>query len=199
MIMSEIKEIDAAYEVFPFLNHFPFDKYIIFYTKEDQNVSSNMINSGIRNYVVPEFINFSYIDKYTNITVSFYIDDIEFIFDSVNKITKFDSVRIQVDKAIESDNMEDKLIAIKAGEKLIKVIDPRIGAGPIFNKLLENVLSSTNTKIPQNILKKIKAKSKIILDTEFEPKSRDIINTFFNMHLNYIKILIGIIIAAKLY
>lgn len=47
MIMSEIKEIDAEYEVFPFLNHFPFDKYIIFYTKEDQNVSSNMINSGI--------------------------------------------------------------------------------------------------------------------------------------------------------
>jgi hypothetical protein len=75
---NSIIEIDTVYELFPFLSHFPFDQYIMFYTKEDQNVLSTNITSNIRNYVSPEFINFSYLDKYTDVTVSFYVDDIDY-------------------------------------------------------------------------------------------------------------------------
>jgi hypothetical protein len=48
-------------------------------------------------------------------------------------------------------------------------------------------------------MKKIKTKSRIILEMDLEQKTYDIINIFFNMHLNHIMIIIGIIIAAKLF
>ncbi len=196
---NSIIEIDTVYELFPFLSHFPFDQYIMFYTKEDQNVLSTNITSNIRNYVSPEFINFSYLDKYTDVTVSFYVDDIDYIFESSSKIKKFDDVRRQIETAIKSDNMEEKLNALRIGEKLIKLIDQKIAASVIFNKILEHILNTSNVKISKDLMKKIKTKSRIILEMDLEQKTYDIINIFFNMHLNHIMIIIGIIIAAKLY
>jgi hypothetical protein len=171
----------------------------MFYTKEDQNVLSTNITSNIRNYVSPEFINFSYLDKYTDVTVSFYVDDIDYIFESSSKIKKFDDVRRQIETAIKSDNMEEKLNALRIGEKLIKLIDQKIAASVIFNKILEHILNTSNVKISKDLMKKIKTKSRIILEMDLEQKTYDIINIFFNMHLNHIMIIIGIIIAAKLY
>lgn len=188
---------DSIYEVFPFLSHFPFEDYIIYYSKENFG-STISINSNEEDPISPALVNFIYKSNYITIVISFYKEDIDYIHEYSNKIKKFDDIRKKIDVAIKSDDILEKIKSIKKGEKLIKQIDTNISAGIIFDKILEEMLSSSNIKLNSVILKKIKTMSKSIVRENLKTKTKEIINIFYDMHLNHVKILIGIIIASKL-
>ena len=188
-------------ELFPFMQSFPFGDYIIQLEKAD------MDNSGIDPIIIraaggivkPEFVNFFHFNKYTKIAISFYTFDIQFIYESADRIKKMDSIREEIDNALHSNDINVKLNTIRNGEKFIKQIGSSLAVGSSFNKILDEFLAVDNLKIDANTIKKIKSKSPSLDISNLNDDVKSVILSFYDIQLHHIKILLGVVIAAKIH
>ena len=190
-------------ETFPFLQSFPFGEYTITLEKGESYTDMAGIDpvviSEAGGMVAPEFVNFYHVSKDTKIALTFYTYDINFIHESANKIKKLDSVREVLDLGISSNDILTKIDCIKKGERFLKKIGSSLIAGRAFDSTLDQFLVEGKHVMSKADLTKIKKVSRTLESDRFHEEVKDIIVSFYNIHLHHVKILLGVVIASKIH
>lgn len=199
----QLTDGQEVFEVFPYLASFPFSDYTMHLDSEDDYAASAGIDPVIidaaSNLVKPEFVNFNYVGKYTNVTLSFYTYDVIYISENVDHIKKLDAVREALDVGLETSDIIEKIKIIKKGERFLKKIGSSLVAGKSFGGLLDSMLANNEISIDSKILNKIKSMYKTVDFDRFDEKTNNCIRSYYNVHLHHIKILLGIVIATKIH
>ena len=188
----------------PFMIEFPFNEYDIRFVEK----GDDFIQMGISPMLVNEFgdngtietINFYYLEKGTEISISIGRDDIEWIAEQSDKVKTLDSIRQVLDIGLDTNNLIEKVKSIKAGKKFTKSINCESTALIDFNELLSEFIYLYDTALTSKIKLGLQKLSEATLkSTEFSERQYNTVSAFLNFQIHYTKILLGIVIAAKIY
>ena len=188
----------------PFISEFPFKEYDIRLTETGDDfiklgISPMLVNEFGDNGVI-EHLNFDYSEDESNISISIGRYDIEWIAEQSEKVKKLDTTRKVLDLGISSWDLIDKIKAIKAGRKFIKLIDCENIALMDFSELLSEFLLMYETAlISKTKVGLQKLSEATIKSTEFSERQFKAVSAFLNFQIHYMKILLGIVIAIKIY
>jgi hypothetical protein len=197
-------KLPKLHEAFPFMSAFPFGDYIIKLEREGQDplemgISPILVNNlgtlgtGIR-------VGFFYQEGDASVMVSFFEEDIRAIHDEAARIKKLNSVREELDFALESNDLEVKAIGIKANRKFVTQLDmPHLSFQP-FGGVLEELIKVHEVSLTSNQKLGLQQLStKKMLHKRPTENEETVMRSFLNFRLNYIKIVLGIVISAKIY
>jgi hypothetical protein len=208
--MGEEKEeivYDKTTQLFksiPFMSEFPFDDYEM--TIEDLGLPLDQL--GISPILIREIgnvdfmkrVDFYYAEGESSVSISLRKDDIDWLASEAHKIKKLDDLREKLDTALESMSLVDKIKNIKTCRKfLVNFDDPSLYEVD-FNLTLSEFLELYEVSLESKVklaLQNLNAKSFIKFD--FTENQYRAVSGFLNFQLHYIKIILGIIIAAKIY
>jgi hypothetical protein len=190
--------------VLPFMAEFPFGDYDIRMVEK----GDDFIRLGVSPILVKEFgdtgkiqsLNFYYIEEGSDISISLYRGDVEWIAEEATNVKKIDALRKTLDDALSSEDLTLKTKAIKIGRKFSKLLSCDAVTGIDFNDLLSEFLIIYDTHLNSKIKLGLQKLSDAILkSTEFSERQFKAVKAFLNFQIHYIKILLGIVIAAKIY
>lgn len=191
-------------KVLPFMSAFPFTDYKISMAES----GDDLISLGVSQILINAFgetgkinvISFEYIDGESNISISIYHDDVDWIADEAKQVKKMDALRKTLDDALMSEDLVEKAKAIKQGRKFSKLINCDNVSGLDFNDVLLDFLKINETVLHSRIklaLQKLSVAT--INSTQFSERQYRAVSAFLNFQIHYVKILLGIVIAAKIY
>jgi len=191
-------------KVLPFMSAFPFTDYKISMAES----GDDLISLGVSQILINAFgetgkinvISFEYIDGESNISISIYHDDVDWIADEAKQVKKMDVLRKTLDDALMSEDLVEKAKAIKQGRKFSKLINCDNVSGLDFNDVLLDFLKINETVLHSRIklaLQKLSVAT--INSTQFSERQYRAVSAFLNFQIHYVKILLGIVIAAKIY
>jgi hypothetical protein len=191
------------YEMFPFFRSFPFDYYEFELDKSGVNSESLMLDPVIikagGGYVEPHLVHFKHSSSFSDLTISFYTYDVKYVYESADKIKKMDELARSLSGAIESTDLEKKLMTIKEGEKMLKKIGSGLLKVGAFDKILDQLNGLSEDKLSKTELRLIKSLSPRIKQHDFSESHIELISEYYDMHLHHINIVLGIIIASKIH
>ena len=198
------KNDTSIFDIFPFLLSFPFHDYSITLEQgvdylDDLGIDPIVLSAGGGGIATPDFVNFQHTGEESKITLSFYTYDISFIINNCSHILKFDDVRKSIDDGLNSLAIGEKLKSIKIGEKLVRKIGKSLVAGSSFNKLFDDLLKNNRHSLKADVIRDIKLKRLKVPEYEYTEVEKSIIRSFYDLHLHHLKILLGIVIAIKIY
>lgn len=188
----------------PFMIEFPFNEYDIRFVEK----GDDFIQMGISPMLVNEFgdngtietINFYYLEKGTEISISIGRDDVEWIAEQSDKVKTLDSIRQVLDIGLDTNDLIEKVKSIKSGKKFTKSINCESTALIDFNELLSEFIYLYDTALTSKIKLGLQKLSEATLkSTEFSERQYNTVSAFLNFQIHYTKILLGIVIAAKIY
>jgi hypothetical protein len=192
------------FEEIPFMSEFPFDDYEM--TIEDLSLPLDQL--GIAPILLNEIgdanvikrVDFYYAEGNSSVSISLRKDDIEWLASESGNVRKFDDLRKELDASLKSRSLVEKIKSIKLGRKFLKNFpDPTLHEVDFnmtlseFLELYEVSLDSKTKLILQNL------NMKGILSIEFTEKQYKAVTAFLNFQLHYVKIILGVTIAAKIY
>lgn len=191
-------------ELIPFMSEFPFDDYEI--TIEDFGLPLDQL--GISPILINELgannnlkrVDFYYAEGESSVSISLRKDDIEWLASESPKITKFDDLCKEIEEALKSTDLACKMKSIRSGRKFLRNFsDPNLQEVD-FNETMSEFLEiysvqlDSKTKLViQNLNMKAMAKTELVENKYLAVRG------FLNFQLNYIKIVLGIVIATKIY
>lgn len=190
--------------VLPFMAEFPFGNYDIRMVEK----GDDFIRLGVSPILVKEFgdtgkiqsLNFYYIEEGSDISIALYRGDVEWIAEEAIHVKKIDALRKTLDDALSSEDLTLKTKAIKNGRKFSKLLNCDAVTGIDFNDLLSEFLIIYDTHLNSKIKLGLQKLSDATLkSTEFSERQFKAVKAFLNFQIHYIKILLGIVIAAKIY
>ena len=191
-------------KVIPFILEFPFKEYDIRLVERGED----FIQLGISPMLVNEFgdtgtienLNFYYTEGGSDISISINKHDVEWIAEQANLVKKLDSIRKSLDDGLESKSLIDKIKSIKFGKKFTKLIGCDNTLIIDFNELLSEFIELYDATFTSKIKLGLQKLSEATLNsTELSERQYKVASAFFNFQIHYIKILLGIVIAAKIY
>jgi hypothetical protein len=196
------EEKSELLSIFPYLESFPFEEYQIYLEApldESEGISPIIIKSLGKLGVDPR-VDFVYPEEELNITVSFYLDSIKEIETNHNKIKKFDSLVKELDEALASKSIKDKLEIIKKGKSFIKKLGTQLLISPVFDNLLNDMCETVGINLSaQEKLALTRLEMKESLNRQFTSSEKKAILLYLNFYLNYAKILLGVTISIKIH
>lgn len=192
------------FEEIPFMSEFPFDDYEM--TIEDLSLPLDQLGiapillNEIGDHNVIKRVDFYYAEGNSSVSISLRKDDIEWLASESGNVRKFDDLRKELDISLKSKSLVEKIKSIKLGRKFLKNFpDPTLHEVDFnmtlseFLELYEVSLDSKTKLILQNL------NMKGILSIEFTEKQYRAVTAFLNFQLHYVKIILGVTIAAKIY
>lgn len=192
------------FEEIPFMSEFPFDDYEM--TIEDLSLPLDQLGiapillNEIGDHNVIKRVDFYYAEGNSSVSISLRKDDIEWLASESGNVRKFDDLRKELDTSLKSKSLVEKIKSIKLGRKFLKNFpDPTLHEVDFnmtlseFLELYEVSLDSKTKLILQNL------NMKGILSIEFTEKQYKAVTAFLNFQLHYVKIILGVTIAAKIY
>lgn len=193
---------DEIYKRFPFLSAFPFKQYSISLQKDefevDLDIDPIIINS-VGSLESPKQLCFHYVEQDTQIMLSFYEADVDFIYEKSSGVKFFDEIRRTIDLALDSDSINHKIEAIKRCNKFLSEVNSALVPNSNFIGVLNDLLGANGIVLPTRILSALHKMSSNIKEEKFSIKEKSVVSAYFNFHLHHAKIVLGIIIAAKIY
>jgi hypothetical protein len=188
----------------PFMSEFPFRDYEITMVERGEDFItlgvSPMLIKALGDDGTVNIINFYYVEEDSSVAISIYKEDIEWIADEAKYVKKMDALRKQLDEALSGEDLAEKAKAVKAGRKFTKSINCDNVTGIDFNELLSDFLKVNETVLHSRIKLGLQKLSVATLkSTEFSEKQFKAVSAFLNFQIHYAKILLGIVIAAKIY
>lgn len=192
---KEIKTMDLSniYDEFPFMQSFPFNDYHI-------QLIANFDELG---YEAPAeladlTVSFSYNEKGSDVHIFFIPEDIYFLYEKSKDIKTLDSVRELIDRGLTSPKIEAKTECVLDSVEFLEKVDKSYANIDNFDGILDDLIGINNADFSIIIADKIKR----LLDGE-SPKlnklERDVISSYLNFQLHHAKIILGVIIAAKIH
>jgi hypothetical protein len=192
------------FEEIPFMSEFPFDDYEM--TIEDLNLPLDQLGiapillSEIGDPNVIKRVDFYYDEGNSSVSISLRKDDIEWLASESGNVRKFDDLRKELDVSLKSKNLIDKIKSIRIGRKFLKNFpDPTLYEVD-FNMTLSEFLELYEVSLDSKtklILQNLNAKG--IISIEFSEKQYRAVMAFLNFQLHYVKIILGVTIAARIY
>lgn len=179
------------YEIFPFLESFPFDEYVLSSEKGSEKYEDLLGEE--------ELIDFKYEAMDKDITVSFYKEDIEFLNIASEKISKLDSLREEIDKGLKSDDTLVKFESIKKTKRFLKKVSSPAENGEAFRSVLDGLQEMNEVELSEGIIGKINRLDKDIAEYSFTVNESMAIEAYLNFQLHHVKIMLGVIIASKIH
>jgi hypothetical protein len=192
------------FEEIPFMSEFPFDDYEM--TIEDLSLPLDQLGiapillSEIGDPNVIKRVDFYYDEGNSSVSISLRKDDVEWLASESGNVRKFDDLRKELDVSLKSKNLIDKIKSIKIGRKFLKNFpDPTLYEVD-FNMTLSEFLELYEVSLDSKtklILQNLNAKG--IISIEFSEKQYRAVMAFLNFQLHYVKIILGVTIAARIY
>ena len=150
--------------------------------------------------VQPKLINFSYTGSPTKVVVSILNNELEWISEKAENITKLDKISKRLDRGLRSGNLLIKRdVSIEADEWLKNVSDRRSSLSQeTFNEVIQTLLSGKSLSESASIIRainKLYAKKGVVKLSE---NNLNIIYTYLHFRLVYTKLILGIVIASKI-
>lgn len=203
---KDFEDLTEVYNAFPFLEAFPFKLYKISIGKDkafgiDLESAQKLLFQDYDLKIQPiPLIHFTYINESNDITISFYFEDIAFLAERSEEIIKLDSVRKIIDRGLKNVKFSSKMKAIKELDPFMK----KAGTSDILKKdtfysVLRSIQEIHEIALTKDVVDKLRnldvsLKSKDLLSSE-----QICVNTYLNFQLHHAKIILGTIIAAKIY
>ena len=186
---------------FPFMSNFPFNEdFEIEIAKSP--VMAMMFDEDFETsrQVQPKLINFSYTGSPTKVVVSILNNELEWISEKAENITKLDKISKRLDRGLRSGNLLIKRdVSIEADEWLKNVSDRRSSLSQeTFNEVIQTLLSGKSLSESASIIRainKLYAKKGVVKLSE---NNLNIIYTYLHFRLVYTKLILGIVIASKI-
>ena len=191
-------------EVLPFMSAFPFPEYEIEFIEED----GSSVSSGVSPIILEALggnetiglINFYYFEHESDVAISIYLDTIEWIAEESVNVKKMDALRSILDEALGSKDLTLKIKAIKESRKFTKILNCEEMVGLDFNQVLVEFLRIYDVALTSKIKMGLQRLSEAaVKSTEFSEKQYCAAKAFLDFQAHYAKILLGIVIATKIY
>ena len=188
----------------PFMVEFPFKEYDIQLVERGED----FLQLGISPMLINEFgdtgtiesLNFYYTERGSDVSISINKYDVEWIAEQADLVKKLDAIRKSLDDGLESKSLIDKIKSIKFGKKFTKLIGCDNTLIIDFNELLSEFIKLYDATFTSKIKLGLQKLSEATLNsTELSERQYKAASAFFNFQIHYIKILLGIVIAAKIY
>lgn len=202
--MSEKRSLDKTselYNILPFMESFPFTEYKITLEEDDSEPDvAPMLLKALGTLGTQCSLTFYYTENDAEIQIVFDRDDIFDIEDISHKIKILNSVRECLDGSLQSDLIKDKIVAIKKSRKFIDLLELSNLSDSPFIEVLQDMCEIYNITFSTSHLLAIQKLSFTQLrESQLTLKQREILKSFLNFKLHYAKIILGIVIAAKIY
>lgn len=195
---SERLKINRA---FPFMKNFPFNDD---FEMEILNppVMAMMLDEEFdtgRSFG-PKVIGFSHKGNPTKCAVSIMSDELQWISEKAEGVTKLDKINKRIDRGLRSrDLLVKRDIAMEADVWLKQVSDRRASLSQeTFNEVIHTLLSGKSISESAAVIRsinKLYAKRGVL---KLSQHNIDIIYTYLHFKLVYTKLILGIVIASKI-
>lgn len=206
MVEEELEKYPEICDSLPFMHAFPFKEYTIALQQSQEKSAQDL---GINPIIAKSFgeiepskrVHFSYEEGDATLLVSFYLDDLKYIENNYRKIKKLDSVLKDLNDGMATNSIEEKIQAIKKGKAFVRLLKSDILNSPQFEGILLDICEILEISLATNVmldLHKLNVKG-VLTTEEFTKKERGAIAAYLNFQLHYAKIILGIVIAAKIY
>jgi len=179
------------YEIFPFLESFPFEEYILSSGK-DSDYHDDIIDKQ-------ELFDFQYTAMDKDITISFYKEDIEFLNMISGNVNKLDSLPEHIDQGLVSNNILDKFESIKKSKAFLKKVKSPAENENVFRSVLDGLQEINETSLSEGIIGKINKLDISLADYKFTLNESMAIEAYLNFQLHHVKIMLGVVIASKIH
>jgi hypothetical protein len=204
--MSEEREKDATldlYKIFPFMEAFPFEEYKVELEEDEFDISkevSPMLVKTLGTFGPSNSVNFQYIDNDSAVLVSFQQDDISYLASIADSITHLNSVSTELENGIAENDIENKVKYIKRSRKFLKLLMSKNLEKPSFEPFLVEMLKLNEAVLESNLMLELhKLKPEKILKYKLTEEQRAAVFSYLNFQLHYCRILLGIVIAIKIF
>lgn len=191
-----------VYETFPFMESFPFGEYAISLEKEGTDPGemgiSPILLKTLGSFGTENHFNFSYIENENAFSISFYQEDIAAIAEIAVGVKKMNSIVEDFNEGLVELDLLKKIEHVKRSKKFIKSLELQNLLFAPMGEVLEDILKLHEVVLPSKAMLSIQKLQKID-DSQFTPAQSTAVLNFLNFQLNYAKILMGIVIAAKIH
>ncbi len=204
--MEEEYDYESAaelYELVPFLQAFPFDDYEIVLEKDSFDPEkmgiSPIILSQVQGLESPEMINFYFVDGETQAMVTLYTQDLLYLQEISGEVEKLNSTNESLTKGISSNSLQQKIESIKQNLEFVEEIGFNFVGSGIFVSLLDDLLEVHGLDMPAKTRTLVRTLSSKVNENRFTADELKVVTSYYNFLLNHMRILLGIVIAAKIY
>lgn len=196
MIDTISKQAAVVRGKYPFLDNFPFSEFQI--EAGEAHNSSAEANFGQKRVVDPNLLKFTYTKGQSNISIVIFEQELNWLNQISNKITDLDKAKLIIDSAIESNDLLVKRDGVNFAEEwasLLKDKNRKLSYSTSGEILLSLIKSQEQLITIINKIMQLSVNRGLVGLTVEEYQ---IILTYYQFQLIYVKLILGIIISAKI-
>jgi hypothetical protein len=200
-LVAQDRTLSKVYANYPFLRNFPFQDFHI----EAEELKKPQAEDGefamaagpITN---PFIINFVYTREKQKTAISVFDRELDWLSARAETITELDDIVKIINTALPTNDIIKKRDAVLVVEHwLKKIADDRATLNySTFNDILMRLIGVTQLKETVQLINNINKLSSGANVIKMDKKQYDIIMTYYDFQMIYCKLVLGIIIAAKI-
>jgi hypothetical protein len=204
--MSDEESKDKApsiTQLFPFMQDFPFSEYEIEVEPDGADLSkevSSILVEALGSFGSAYNINFQYFENNSAVAISFQEEDLLYLIEISPNIKKLDANLKMFNDGLETVDLVKKIKCVQASKKFLKSLLNENITQPRFEFFLTEILNLNEATLEGELILELqRLKPKRILTEKLTDLELDSIFSYLNFQLHYCKILLGIVIATKIY
>jgi hypothetical protein len=204
--MSDEESKDKAPSItklFPFMQDFPFSEYEIEVEPDGADLSkevSSILVEALGSFGSAYNINFQYFENNSAVAISFQEEDLLYLIEISPNIKKLDANLKMFNEGLETVDLVKKIKCVQASKKFLKSLLNENITQPRFEFFLTEILNLNEAILEGELILELqRLKPKRILTEKLTDLELDSIFSYLNFQLHYCKILLGIVIATKIY
>jgi hypothetical protein len=200
-LVSQDRTLSKVYSNYPFLRNFPFQDFQIEASEvKKPQADDGEIMSMQSTHINPFIINFVYSREKQKTAISVFDRELDWLSTRAESITELDSIVTIINDALPIGDIIKKRDAVLVVEHwLKKIADDRATLNySTFNDILMRLIGVTQLKETVQLINNINKLSSGASVIRMDRKQYDIIMTYYDFQLIYCKLVLGIIIAAKI-
>lgn len=200
-VASVDRTLSKVYASYPFLRNFPFEDFHVEAEelKKAQGDDGEYV-SAPASVTNPFIINFVYTREKQKTAISVFDRELDWLKTRSETITELDDVVKIINDGLGSSDITKKRDAVLVIEHwLKKIADDRATLNySTFNDILMRLIGVTQLKETVQLINNINKLSSGANVIKMDKKQYDIIMTYYDFQMIYCKLVLGIIIAAKI-
>jgi hypothetical protein len=200
-LISQDRTLSKVYSNYPFLRNFPFQDFQIEASEvKKPQVDDGEVMSMHSTHINPFIINFVYSREKQKTAISVFDRELDWLSTRAESITELDDIVRIINESLPIGDIIKKRDAVLVVEHwLKKIADDRATLNySTFNDILMRLIGVTQLKETVQLINNINKLSSGASVIRMDRKQYDIIMTYYDFQLIYCKLVLGIIIAAKI-